>query len=653
MATKKKLLQAAAGTAAAGGGAGGLNVEDVFSTYLYEGNGSTQTITNGIDLDAEGGLVWVKQRSSTNSNTLHDTERGANSALFSNNTSAENTQTNRLTAFNSDGFTLGDNGGENTSGEDYASWTFRKAPKFFDVVEFTNTTGNDVDISHNLGAVPAMIIGKRTDASDNWMVWHVGTGMSNGGFTGLSLNNTASAFFTSVQSDQGINSTTFNTGYVLSHDGSGNYTKANVNGASYVFYLFAHNDGDGEFGPDGDADIIKCDSYTCAPTGIVDLGFEPQWIMIKRASGTGDWVMFDAMRGLVVEGNDAYVYANTNGAEVSNTRLNITPTGFSTDTTDSRISSNGETYIYIAIRRGPMAVPESATDVFDVQTYTEILTSGTTITSGFVTDAVLQTRYSAALGSYMTPRLTNGFIPTHDTVAEVANDLFWDRQDGVGVDAYFNNTGNATDVVHMWKRAPNYFDVVAYTGNGTAGRTVSHNLGVAPEMIWVKQRNAAAVWTVYHSGIGETKHIYLSDASGAVTQTNVWNDTAPTDTAFTTGTYFAVNDNNDTYIAYLFASLDGVSKLGTFTTTSGALDVDCGFSSGARFVLLKKTNAAEDWFLFDSERGIVSGNDPYLYLNDTNAEATSSDPIDPLSSGFTVNGSFWGSGNTYIFYAIA
>jgi hypothetical protein len=128
----KKLLQAAAGNAGES-----LYVEDVFSTYLYTGNGSTQTITNGIDLDGEGGLVWIKSLPDTYGHRLIDTERGVLKVLESYDTTAEATQAGSLTAFNSNGFSVGNAGHTNFSGNSFASWTFRKAEKFFDVVTYT------------------------------------------------------------------------------------------------------------------------------------------------------------------------------------------------------------------------------------------------------------------------------------------------------------------------------------------------------------------------------------------------------------------------------------------------------------------------------------------------------------------------------------
>ena len=136
MTTAKKLI-AAAGAAGAAGEA--LYVEDVFSTYLYNGNGSTQTITNSIDLAGEGGLVWTRWRSgyyTSRDHNLWDTERGTTGYLNTNNTAAEKTPYTNAITYNSNGFTLNNQFPSNMSfgSETFASWTFRKQPGFFDVV---------------------------------------------------------------------------------------------------------------------------------------------------------------------------------------------------------------------------------------------------------------------------------------------------------------------------------------------------------------------------------------------------------------------------------------------------------------------------------------------------------------------------------------
>jgi len=304
MATKKKLLQAAAGTAAASGGAGGLNVEDVFSTYLYEGNGSAQTITNGIDLDGEGGLVWIKNRENQyQDHSLFDTTRSPSYVLYTNTTSASALSASRFSSFNSDGFTVGTDTSTNESGKGIASWTFRKAPKFFTCLTYS---GNDVagrTVSHDLGSVPACIMVKRTDAVGNWMVYHRGIDVNGDNapetdFIQLESTNGA-ADNVNIWNDTAPTSTEFTVG-----------ASSVVNDASgtYVAYLFAHNDGDGEFGPDGDADIIKCGSYTGtgAAGNSIDLGFEPQWVLVKCATAGGsspayEWYLMDTMRGMTGE----------------------------------------------------------------------------------------------------------------------------------------------------------------------------------------------------------------------------------------------------------------------------------------------------------------------------------------------------------------
>jgi hypothetical protein len=226
--------------------------------------------------------------------------------------------------------------------------------------------------------------------------------------------------------------------------------------------------------------------------------------------------------------------------------------------------------------------------------------------------------------------------------------MTFDAMDGWGI-SQSSWEASGDFLFYNWKRASGFFDVVAYTGNGTAGRTVSHNLGVAPEMMWIKKRSGSYEWIVY-SPAGDG-YLRLNTTEVYATSNVLWNATSPTATEFTLGGFTHVNGSGDTYIAYLFASLPGISKLGSFTATGSALDIDCGFTSGARFVLIRRTNSTGDWFVFDSVRGITDSTSPYLYLNSTSSESVAS-YIDPLASGFTVTTDFFGSGD-FIFYAIA
>jgi hypothetical protein len=671
MASKKKLLQAAAGAA----GAEALDIDDVFSTYLYEGTGSSFSINNNIDLNGEGGLVWLKERTSVGSLGWHsffDTARGTAKYLSSNNNSAE-ASSSGVTAFNSNGFTLGDTGLVNQNTGDFVSWTFRKAPKFFDVVTYSGQN-TDLALSHNLGVAPGMVIVKRTNTTGSWAVYHRGLNLSDN----LILNNTSDTGSNNWWTTTAPTDTTFNL--------LGNKANTNQSGSTYVAYLFAHNDGDGEFGPDSDQDIIKCGSYTgVSATEIsVDLGFEPQWVMIKRATSVSlasyaSWFMQDTMRGMVAKGADAkdnVLYANKSSAEgfrgdgtsSTTTEIQIHPnaTGFTVPSTNSvEVNQAGETYIYMAIRRGPLAEPESATDVFQPHIYTG---DGSTRKQdlNITPDMVINMSRSVSGDSNaLNDRLRGSGkeLYTSGTGGEVQQSLGmqFDYTNAIEVQDY-RDTNNATYLNLCWKRAPSYFDCVCYSGNGTAGRTVSHNLGIPPEMMWVKCRSESQAWVVYHKGMDssapEDYGIYLNDTTGRVDSANFWNDTAPTSSVFTLGVAGKTNGSSKTYIAYLFATVPNVSFVGSYTGNdngSNSQVIDCGFSSGARFVLIKLTSTGGyDWYVFDTERGIVAGDDPYLLLNTTGTEQTVADMIDPNSSGFEVTGSTLNvSGASYIFYAIA
>ena len=649
-----------------------LDITDMFSTYLYEGTGSAQTITNGIDLDGEGGLVWGKVRDIVDGHYLVDSERGKGTNnnfkyIRSDTAGAELDLASRsLSSFNSNGFTFQAGDSQfNASGNDYVSWTFRKAPKFFDVVTWTGNSAVRT-ISHDLGSAPGMILIKSSSTSGDWTVYH--RGLSNPLTKALQLN-TTSAEVSGRWNSTSPTSTEFTlTGSI----------DVNGNGRTFVAYLFAHNDsGDGEFGPDGDQDIIKCGSYTGTATlgsPTINLGFEPQWVLIKRTDSTGFWLLQDNMRSLSLTNTDM-LYPNFSSAATTGPYPSVVPTatGFYIGDNGTNYNANGGTYIYMAIRRGPLAVPEDATKVFDlsVSNYSANQTIAANID---VTDTFMVGRSPTgnnSNGLFLFNRLTgNKRLRTdlHFTENPEVGLSGFDTQSGVVAGSSDNSesvwktsTPLPRYIKYFMKRAPGFFDVVPYDGDATAypnSRNINHNLGVAPEMIWIKCRSAGENWAVYHSGVGATKYMNLNNTNAAATNANWWRNTAPTDTVFTIGHQDDVNLNGGTHIAYLFATLDGVSKVGTYTGNGSSQTINCGFTSGARFILIKRTDATGDWYFWDTARGIVAGNDPYLALNWTNqAEVTSNDSIDPASSGFIVNQVSATNVNVssadYIFYAIA
>jgi len=608
-------------------------IEDVFSTWLISGTGSAQTITNGIDLAGKGGLVWTKTRNQAFNHALYDTARGSLQRLISNSAAASGTRANSVTAFNSDGFSVGTD--ISASGDTYASWTFREQPKFFDVVTYTGNGVNGRQIAHNLESVPGCMIIKATSAANPWAVYHRSYGATGGG----NLNN-IDAF--SGSSDWFNNTAPTSTVFSL-----GTSTNTNGSGTTYVAYLFAHNAGG--FGPSGTDNVISCGSYTGNNTSgnTITLGYEPQWLMVKRIdNNTGDWFILDNMRGIASGGTDATLYANTTGAEINNTNwIDLTATGFVVASASNTLNATGSTYIYIAIRRGPMKTPTTGTSVFTPYLVPASPTTGAI--TGFVTDAgFIGSRAGSDKFAWGARLMGNPTLNSTNTNAESANsNQIWDRMNG------WWNTAINNYMTWGFARAPGYMDVVCYTGTGSS-LTLNHNLTVTPELVISKRRSGAYDWTVYSSARGTSNTLFLNLTNAETAYTSV---SAATSTTFTVEG--VASASGETFVAYLFASCPGVSKVGSFTGTGATQVINCGFTTGARFVLIKATSTTGGWLIWDSARGIVAGNDPYLALNSTAAEVTTTDWVDTAASGFELSNAGGNLANSngvsYIFLAIA
>ena len=654
-------LQATSGAASYDAFGGGVPVvpqyiEDVFSTYLYTGTGANRTITNDIDLSTKGGMVWVKKRdSATNSNNLlTDTVRGAQKPVLSNSTSAQLTASSTyLSAFTTSGFSLGSDSNFNGSGNTFASWTFRKQPKFFDIVTYTGT-GSNTTIAHALGSVPACIMVKRTDTSGDWQVYH--RSLANTEY--LVLNSTAAKATGATR----WNSTT-PTSTVFS---IGTDATVNASGGTYVAYIFAHDAGG--FGLTGTDNVISCGTYSGnGSTQEINLGYEPQWILLKRASGgTSNWIIFDTMRGMSV--TDAnLLYPNASDAEAAGGQQLLSPTaaGFSVNVNGTWYNASGSTYIYIAIRRGPMKVPTSGTSVYNGVLRTGTGAAATVTGAGFPTDlAIIKARAATNFNvAYDRLRGAQKRLATHLSDAEATDTegVLSFTMDGVTIGTRANINESGQSIINwFFRRAPSVLDVVCYSGTN-ATQTLTHNLTVVPQMWIVKNRTSSDSWIVGGSVLGSATadRTFLQLDLPKYTQANTW--TTPTSTTFGIGTAFqsdnGFNASGQNYVAYLFATCAGVSKVGSYTGTATTKQIDCGFTGGARFVLIKRTDDSGDWYVWDSARGIVSGNDPYLLLNSSAAEVTSTDYIDTYSAGFEISSTapaaINASGGTFIFLAIA
>lgn len=598
---------------------------------------------------AEGGMVWLRSRGIANDHYLVDTERGASPYLSPNSTNSAASSTNSgVTEFNVNGFSLGGTiKNTQTAGNEVVSWSWRKAPKFFDIQTWTGDSASDRAISHNLGSTPGMIFVKRTNSSEDWGVWHRDVHANT---TKVLYLNKTDALTTSSSIFGATNPSDTNF-YVGNHPVSNNLND------TYVAYIFAHNDGDGEFGPTADQDIIKCGSYTGtgAAGNEIDLGFEPQFVIVKKTSGAGGgWAMWDDIRGAFngTSQNDQRIYANDKlQAEVTSGGDDIyfTANGFGIGVTYGYMNEIGGEYIYMAIRRPLMAVPTDATTVFAPVLGTD--SSDWKFDAGFPVDLHLYKQKDSTGSTFAFDRRRGGeYVKFNDTAIGAAFTTDFDYMNYVDVSG---STINGW-MTYNWRRAHKFFDIQTWGGNHPSSQTITHNLGVTPEMIWVRARNLDREVVVYHKDTGASNGMSFNSNSLA-SGVSYWNYTAPTDTQFTVGNNSRVNDTGYNYVGYLFASVAGVSKVGSYTGDGNAgKQIDCGFSNGARFVLIKSSSANGDWLLWDSVRGIVAGNDPYFQLNTTNAQNTSGDNVDPYSAGFIVNGPGNNiNGVDYIFYAIA
>jgi hypothetical protein len=388
--------------------------------------------------------------------------------------------------------------------------------------------------------------------------------------------------------------------------------------------------------------------------------------MLKPSSSTGAWYMFDNLRPFSVNnGGDAHLESNSTNVESFIGDCFPNATGF----TSGSFGTTGQQLIYIAIRRGPMKTPTVGTSVYQAIARTATAANATISSLSFPSDAswfYLRSRAGYGGGLYDRLRGANNYLLSFDTLPEnnvatttgltnFASNVGFT----IGVDneiTVANTFTGDTGIIWNFRRAPGFFDEVCYAGGGS-NTTQAHNLGVVPELIIVKGRSGSTAWQVYSSILANTEYLVLNTTAAKATGATRWNSTTPTSTVFSLGTASEVNTVGATYVAYLFTSCPGVSKVGSYTGTGATLTVNCGFTSGARFVLIKRTDSTGNWYVWDSARGIVAGNDPYLLLNSTAAEVTTTDWVDTASSGFELSNAVGNLANvvggTYIFLAVS
>ena len=417
------------------------------------------------------------------------------------------------------------------------------------------------------------------------------------------------------------------------------------------------------FGESGSESVIKCGSYVgSGSSGLeVNLGWEPSFVMYKRTDSTGDWIMSDSMRGAPTAGIDSgMLKANDSDSEAEQSYISLTSTGFTLPNTFAFANGSGNNYIYIAIRRSDGYVgkpPELGTDVFAM----DAGGSSSTIPnydSNFPVDFAIEKYLSGSQSWFTSARLiAKNYVETDNNIAEVSNNAYvFDSNVG-----WFAGSGsNSSYQSWMWKRHAG-FDVVNYKGNGVSGLSISHSMNAAPEMMFIKRRDATQAWLVYHTGLnggsGNTYEYGINLEDSVEWQEGssgeAWGGADPTSSHFTVGELSTNNTNNGEYLALLFSSITNISKVGVYAGSNSAQSISLGFQP--RFVIIKNTANSDDWIVLDTTRGWGSGDDKRLKLND-NAAQSDQAIGEPTSTGFDLAGNvryFNQAGRYYIYYAHA
>ena len=337
--------------------------DDYFNTKLYTGNGSTQSIT-GVGFQPD--WVWIKDRDNATNHMVFDSVRGTGEELHTQNTDSETTQANTLTAFGSDGFSLGSNSDVNNSSQNFVAWNFlasnttasntdgditstvsANTTAGFSIVTYTgNGTQTNTEVGTGLSTSLDMIISKPLDTGGGTDVWIVYVkNVTEGTGDCLLLNTTDARLNGGAGGGTNANGTT--AGNLIIKPGSASNNNLNNSGTRYVSYCFSSVKG-----------YSKIGSYTgngSTDGTFIYTGFKPAWIMIKRTDSAGGWVMFDNKRNSF-NVMDETLLANVSDAETvyANQIFDFVSNGLKVRGTANSSNASGASYIYMCFAENPL-----------------------------------------------------------------------------------------------------------------------------------------------------------------------------------------------------------------------------------------------------------------------------------------------------------
>ena len=313
------------------------NPELHFQVKIWTGTGSSNALTLDGSEDMQPDYVAIKQRSSTQQWNTYDDLRGVQKYLGWNTTGQEETQSQGLTAFGSDGFTVGTDVMVNKSSETYVAYCWKEsATAGFDMVLYTGS-GSAHTIAHSLSAVPSVVILKGRSFGDGWGQYHKTSGdpaiLAFDGDVADRYSSKWGPFFNSTAPTSSVFSV-------------GTDTAINTSSGTHIAYLFAEKQGFSKFGS------YKGNGNADGP--FVYTGFRPAMVIIRNSSATGNWEIFDTKRS-TYNLMHATLYADTNSAEYTGTgnQIDVLSNGFKVRNEDTNTNDNGETTVFMAFAEQP------------------------------------------------------------------------------------------------------------------------------------------------------------------------------------------------------------------------------------------------------------------------------------------------------------
>ena len=677
-----------------------INPEDNFNIVTYTGNGSTQSIT-GVGFKPD--FVWIKRRNGDGNNYLNDSTRGTNSQLSSDISAGETTYSSNITSYDTDGFTLGTSTDNNGNGQTFVAWCWKANGG-------TTSTNNDGSLTTTVQANPTIGIS---------IVTYDMTLTSSTAFTlghGLGIAPKLIFFFALEQSGSTSNMVyPNNPAKELTLDNAGSFSSAtsgywngtapsstviNMGGPWGQYHSYYGGDSVAYCFADV-AGMQKIDSYTgngSSTSGpIVETGFEPAFLMVKRTDSNDSWIILDNKRDTANPRNNSLKWDENGAEEVdsSNRAVDFLTNGFQLKTSHQGMNANNGTYLYLAIAANANTTTPTLADSFGIKAYSGNGSSQSLTGLGFQPNLIWikQRGGTNPHGLWDSVRGAGKLLVSNTDAAETGNagnlmgsfdaDGFQVNRNYLTHTAYDNTNygvgGAASYIAWAWKAGvlPTYnttgstnsvvdvnsnggFSIVNYKGTGS-NATVGHGLGAVPEWILIKDLDNARDWAVYHasntgsSGNANEERLKLNSSTTTTTYAPYWNGTTPTSTVFSIGTEGNVNTSGQRYIAYCWTPKSGYSKFGSYTGTGATGNtVTVGFQPD--FVMVKSTNQAEPWFILDSVRDTSNPRDNRLMADSSAAEDDGSvHTINFNSTSFTLNGTTGngtnGNGHKYIYAA--